>query len=86
MFRRRNRIRERLLEVVERFRQKGATSPERAMTIEELGLLLEFKEAMRRRLGQIGVFVEVDGRYYLSEERLKEVREQLASRRRLRPW
>ena len=25
------------------------------------------------RLDRLGVFVEVDGRYYLSEERLKEV-------------
>jgi predicted nucleotidyltransferase len=32
---------------------------------------------MHRRLGQTGVFVEVaGGKYYLSEERLKQVQEQ----------
>lgn len=78
MFRRRDEVRERLLKVVEKFRQKEATSPEKAMTIEELGLPPRFKEAMERRLGRLGVFVEVNGRYYLSEERLKEIRERLA--------
>lgn len=82
MFRKRNEIRERLLEVVEKFRQKGAISPERAMTAEEIGLPPQFKEAMKRRLGQSGVFVEINGKYYLSEERLKEIKEQFASRRR----
>ena len=81
MFRRRREVRERLLEVIERFRQKGATSPERAMTIEELSLPPRFREAMERRLGRSGVFVEVNGRYYLSEVRLKEIKEQLAARR-----
>jgi hypothetical protein len=82
MFRRRAEIREHLLELIEKFRQKGAISPEKAMTAEELGLPSEFKERMKRRLGQLGVFVEVDGKYYLSEQRLKEVKEQIAARRR----
>ena len=80
MFRRREKIRERLLEVVSKFRQKGAVSPDNTLTIEELGLPPEFKDLMKRRLGRLGVFVEVNGKYYLSEERLKEVKEQLASR------
>jgi len=84
MFRRRTAIRERLLEVIERFRQKGATSPDRAMTLEELGLPPMFKELMERRLGRSGLFVEVNGKYYLSEERLKELKEQIAERRRFR--
>jgi hypothetical protein len=84
MFRRRAEIREHLLELIEKFRQKGAISPEKAMTAEELGLSSEFKERMKRRLGQLGVFVEVDGKYYLSEQRLKEVKEQIAARRRSR--
>jgi len=86
MFRRREEIRERLLEVIEKFRQKGAISPDKAMTIEELGLPPRFKELMGRRLGQLGVFVEVNGKYYLSEERLKEIKEQLAARRESRRW
>ncbi len=67
-------LRERFLAMVEKFRQKGATSPDRAMTLEELGLPPRFKDLMDRRLGQLGVFVEVDGKYYLSEERLEEIR------------
>ena len=86
MFGRRAEVRERLLEVIEKFRQKGAVSPDKAMTIEELGLPPQFKEAMKRRLGRLGVFVEVDGKYYLSEERLKEVKERLAARRRFGRW
>lgn len=80
-FRRRERIRERFLEVIERFRQRGAVSPEKAMTAEELGLPPRFEEAMERRLGRLGVFVEVNGKYYLSEERLKEVKERFEARR-----
>ena len=82
MFRRREVV-ERLLEIAERFRQKEAISPEKAMTIEELGLPPRFREAMERRLGRSGVFVEVNGKYYLSEERLREIREQFVSRRGL---
>lgn len=69
-------MRRRLRELIERFRQKGATSPEKAMTIQELGLPPRFEEAMHRRLGQSGIFVEVNGKYYLSEERLKQIQEQ----------
>jgi hypothetical protein len=70
------------MELIEKFRQKGALSPEKALTAEEMDLPPEFKERMKRRLGQLGVFVEVNGKYYLSEQRLKEVQEQIAERRR----
>ena len=52
----------------------GATSPERAMTAQDLGLHENerFEEAMKRRLGQTGIFIEVSGKYYMNEERLKE--------------
>jgi hypothetical protein len=43
VFRRRREIREHLLELIEKFRKKGALSPEKAMTAEELGLPAEFK-------------------------------------------
>jgi hypothetical protein len=82
MFRRRAEIREHLQELIQKFRQKDALTPEKALTAEELGLPPEFKERMKRRLGQLGVFVEVDGKYYLSEQRLKEVQKQIAERRR----
>jgi hypothetical protein len=67
-----NMFRQRLLALVEKFRQKGATSPDTAQTAEELGLPPTFSQMMQRRLGQSGVFVEVNGKYYLSEERFKE--------------
>jgi hypothetical protein len=81
MFRRREKIRKQLSESIAKFREKGATSPEKAMTPEELGLPPRFKEAMQRRLGRTGIFVEVNGKYYLSEQRLKEVQERISSRR-----
>jgi hypothetical protein len=68
----------RLRGIIEKFRQKGATSPEKAMTIQELGLLPRFEEAMHRRLGQSGIFVEINGKYYLNEEWLKQIQEQRA--------
>jgi len=46
-------------------------SPETAMTVEEPGLPPRFEEVMERRLGRLGVFVEVNGKYHLSEERTK---------------
>ena len=67
-------MRERLLEIVEKFRQKEATNPDNAMTAEELDLPPMFKRMILRRLGPLGVFVEVNGKYYLSEERFKELR------------
>jgi hypothetical protein len=75
MFRNREEIRKRLLEVIEKFRQKSATSPEKAATPKELGLPPRFEQAMHRRLGQMGIFVEVNGKYYLKEERLKQLQE-----------
>lgn len=71
---------EKFYEVVERFRQKGAVSPDKAMTVEELGLPLGFEAAMKGRLGRSGVFVEVNGKYYLSEERLKQIEELRSTR------
>ena len=80
MFERRERIQRWFHDVVEKFRQKGAVSPDKAMTAEELGLPPRFEEAMKRRLGRLGVFVEVNGKYYLSEERLKQVEELRSAR------
>ena len=62
--------------IVARFREKGATSPEKAMTAQELGLPPRFEEAMKRRLGATGIFVEVGGRYYLDEAKLRQVQEE----------
>ena len=80
MFRNPQQMRRRLNEIVEKFRAKGATSPEKALTIQELGLPPRFEQAMHRRLGQTGIFVEVTGKYYLNEERLQQIQQQRASR------
>jgi hypothetical protein len=69
-------------EIVEKFREKGATSSEKAIAIEEIGLQPGFKEMMSRRLGRSGIIVEINGKYYLSEERLKEVKEKFSRRRK----
>jgi len=61
--------------LVQKFRDKGATSLEKAMTAQELGLGEMFERAMKRRLGQTGIFVEVGGKYYLDEARLREFQE-----------
>ena len=66
-------FRSRINEIAQKFRQMGATSPETAKTAEELGLPPRFKDAMNRRLGQTGIFVEVNGRYYLNEARLAQM-------------
>ncbi len=70
-----------LFKVVEEFRKMGAVSPEGAMSFEELGLPPRFIESLKERLGRLGVFVEIDGKYYLSEKRLEEVMEQRSRRR-----
>jgi hypothetical protein len=74
-------MRERILRLVERFRAKGALSPETAMAASDLGLAPRFERAIEGRLGRTGIFVKVGGKYYLSEERLKEARDRLAARR-----
>jgi len=66
--------------LIQRFREKGATSPERAMTVQELGLHDRFEQAMKRRLGQTGIFVAVGGKYYLNEEAVRRFEERRQSR------
>jgi len=63
-----------MMEIVETFTKNGATSPETAMTLEELGLPPMFGMMLQGPMGQMGIFVEHNGRYYLSEERIKQMR------------
>jgi lipoate-protein ligase A len=81
MFSKREEIRRRIIKVVGKFKEKGATSPEKAMTALELGLHSRFEEAMKGRLGKTGIFVEVNGKYYLSEQQLRQVQDRLVSKR-----
>ncbi len=75
MFRQPGGFRQRIEMMAQKFREKGATSAERAMTAQELGLPPRFEEAMQRRLGQTGIFVQVGNKYYLSETRLNELQQ-----------
>ena len=52
-----------------------SVSPETAKTPEELGLPPQFR-AIQGRMDKKGLFLEHDGRYYLSEERLKQMQKQ----------
>jgi hypothetical protein len=69
--------------LVEVFREKGATTPEKALTWKELG----FPEDLEHMSPQIppdkSPIVKKGRKYYLSEERLKEFRDEFAP---LRKW
>ena len=74
------RFQGRMREVVETFREKGATSPEKALSLEELGLPPMFEMMILSPMGQSSPFMEHEGKYYLSEERFKRMQERLGSR------
>lgn len=59
-------------EVIETFKMKGAISPETALTASELGLSRLFVRVMEKRKGQTRFIVEVDGKYYLDQKALEE--------------
>jgi hypothetical protein len=64
--------RQRIENIAQIFREKGATSAEKAITTQELGLSFRFEVAMRGRLGRSGIFVQVAEKgYYLDESRLQ---------------
>jgi ATP-binding cassette, subfamily B, multidrug efflux pump len=67
-------MQERMKQLAESFKEQGATSPETAMTPDELGLppMFEMMMQMPTPMSQSGAFVEKDGKYYLVEERLQK--------------
>ena len=69
----------RLEEIISLFRTKGATSPEKALTPEELGLPSIVKQFARSPMGALSPFIEVDGKFYLSEEKLPRLYEMLSA-------
>ena len=73
-------MRARMMEIVETFNAKGATSPESALTLEELGLPPMFGMMMQSPMGQSGIFVENDGKYYLNEEQFKQMQARFGPR------
>jgi len=65
---------ERIRAIIQNFRAKGALSPETALTAQELGLSRIFVRIMKRRRGRTRIFMEVNGRYYLDEKALQEMK------------
>ena len=63
----------RMRQIIRTFQDKGAISPETALTADELGLSRLFVRIMKRRQGKTRVFIEINGRYYLNQEALKEM-------------
>lgn len=80
MFGRFAEIKEMVLKEVDKFRQKGAVTPENALSIEELELSPNFQAFLKRSPRLLGVFIKVDNKYYLSETRLTELEKQLSTR------
>ena len=64
----------RIGEIIKTFQAKGAISPETALTAEELGLSRLFVRIMKRRKGRTRIFVEINGRYYLNQTALQEMK------------
>jgi hypothetical protein len=64
----------RMMEIVETFVKNGATSPESAMALEELGLPPMFGMMLQGPMGQSGLILEHQGKYYISQERLEQMR------------
>jgi hypothetical protein len=57
---------------IKTFQEKGALSPETALSASELGLSRTFVRVMERRKGQTKVFKEINGKYYLDQKALDE--------------
>ena len=63
---------EKIQQIIQKFQEKGAVSPQTAMTAKELGLSRIFVRIMERRREQTKIFVEVNGKYYLDQKALDE--------------
>jgi hypothetical protein len=72
MFSQEGRWRQWIEALAQKFREKGATTPETALSAQDLGVHERFEQGMKRRLGQTGIFVAVSEKYYLNEDRLRE--------------
>ena len=59
-------------QIIRTFHEKGAVSPETALSADELGLSRLFVRIMKRRQGKTRVFMETNGRYYLNQKALEE--------------
>jgi hypothetical protein len=71
---------QRIMEIVEVFRKKGATSPESALALKELEDPPMFGMVLQGSAGQSGIFLEHNGKYYISEDRYKRMQERFGSK------
>jgi ATP-binding cassette subfamily B protein len=67
----------RIMEIVETFRKNGATSPETAMTPEEMGIPPIFRVMLQGQMAKSGIFLEQNGKYYISEDRVNMMQKRL---------
>ncbi|MFX1483367.1 MAG: PadR family transcriptional regulator [Promethearchaeota archaeon] len=65
-----------LLGVVEYLREREATTPEKALTLSELGIPEEMEQLIPLVLPEMFPIIRVGNKYYLSEERFKQFRKQ----------
>jgi hypothetical protein len=63
---------EKIQQIIRKFQEKGAISPQTALTAKELGLSRIFVRIMERRKDQTKIFVEVNGKYYLDQKAIKD--------------
>jgi DNA-binding PadR family transcriptional regulator len=62
--------------IIEYFQEKGATTPEKALALDELGIPEEMEQLIPPVLPDMFPIVRVGNKYYLSKERLEKFREQ----------
>lgn len=63
---------------IEKFRKNKATSPQTAMSLDDLGVSDKFRKFIKHSPRSFGVFVEVENKYYLSEGKLQKIEDQLS--------
>jgi DNA-binding PadR family transcriptional regulator len=75
-----------MLGVIEFFLEKGATTPEKALTLNDLGIPDELSQMIPPVLPDIFPIVRVGNKYYLSEDRLEAFRKQGGLVSPLKKW
>jgi DNA-binding PadR family transcriptional regulator len=68
------------------FRERGATTPEKALTLKELGIPEAFERMKPPIPSDIDPIVKIGNRYYLSEERLAKFRDRVGFPSPVRKW
>jgi DNA-binding PadR family transcriptional regulator len=61
--------------LIDTFRERGATTPEKALSLKELGIPESFGHVKPPIPPDIDPIIQIDNRYYLSEERLSKFRD-----------